>query len=77
MSNCFKCGGEIYFSDECLSISGKKIPLDEEYDGENMVTHDCPENEHHNSSKTTSTGSSLEKRLDALEKRVFNLEIGK
>ena len=72
MTNCFKCGHEIFFDDDCVSKSGKKIPLDEEYDtGDGMVPHNCPENDFNK------PGMSLEKRINALEKRIFNLEIGK
>lgn len=78
MISCYKCGGEIFFDEDCTSASGKKIPLDEEYDGGKMVPHDCPKSDFNRPSRyVTTQGMSLEKRVDALEKRIYDLEIGK
>lgn len=72
MIECYKCGQEIFFDDDCVSQSGKKIPLDEEYDGGVMIPHDCPENPQ--KANTPSVKSALVLRIDALEKRIFDLE---
>lgn len=70
--NCFRCGAEIFFDDEHITNSGKKIPLDE-IDGE-YEPHDCPANDWKKTDKPITNNPTLEQRVRALEERVQRLE---
>lgn len=63
------CGTDIYFDDDKLSKTGKKIPLDVDTD----EPHDCP-NSSYGSTVGTSSTKSLTQRLEELESRVAMLE---
>ena len=87
---CKNCGQDIYFDDEVLSQSGKKIPLDFDENNPNPYPeyHDCPNNPYKKglggfNKGTSKVGvntnvnvSGLETRVQELSDRVRQLESG-
>jgi hypothetical protein len=84
---CKNCGQDIYFDDEVLSQSGKKIPLDFDEENANPYPqyHDCPNNPYKKGDRGFSKSkvavpnvnvSGLETKVQELSDRVTRLEAG-